>query len=280
MVRNVRGKLELLKSKTKCHSCGKYGHWRRECPQTSSTTSRSTKNVEAEVNISEMMEFTEYEVHTVHQEPKKESEKKKKEAEDRWEVHRAELQVWRIHERPRRGMFVPTDAPDCPVSLDGITGQRETRADFGSGKLEDYHDFINRSNANRDFGATWTGVTQLKMKPEFEKTMGGNALDAHDLSLTEDDAAAYEEEVRKGRGPERNFPGAYITKFGSLFEHRRSGHCLSQDAHWRVYVAGDAAVSSGGQCVTWGRQEIEFRFGNARLIKPEWVFKILLSFGK
>ena len=78
---------------------------------------------------------TEYEVHTVHPETKKESEKKKKKkkkAED-WEVHRAELQVWRIHERPRRGMFVPTDAPDCPVRLDG--------------KLEGYHDVINRSNA-------------------------------------------------------------------------------------------------------------------------------------
>ena len=39
----VRGKLEVLKSKTKCHYCRKTGHWKRECPE-----KRQAKNSKVE----------------------------------------------------------------------------------------------------------------------------------------------------------------------------------------------------------------------------------------
>ena len=120
---------------------------------------------------------------------------------------------------------------------------------------------------NRDLGATWTGVTKLKMKPEFEKTEGGNPSDAHDLFLTEDDAAAYEEEVLKGLGPERDSPEAYIAEVGSLFEHAVPDTACRKTLIGEYTLQGmQQCLRDRGQSVTWGRQENEFRFGNAGLI--------------
>ena len=45
----VRGKLEVLKSKTRCHHCGQFGHWKSECP-----TKRNTK-ISADKEKSEAM---------------------------------------------------------------------------------------------------------------------------------------------------------------------------------------------------------------------------------
>ena len=47
----VRGKLEVLKSKTKCHACHKYGHWKRECPaRKQGKTSKTEKPNEAHLS--------------------------------------------------------------------------------------------------------------------------------------------------------------------------------------------------------------------------------------
>eukprot|EP00435_Cladocopium_sp_Y103_P072919 s192_g41.t1 len=39
---SIRGKIEQLKARTKCHLCKRTGHWKRECPMRSSTTSSTT----------------------------------------------------------------------------------------------------------------------------------------------------------------------------------------------------------------------------------------------
>ena len=39
---SIRGKIELIKAKTRCHICKQLGHWRRECPQKNQNRARSS----------------------------------------------------------------------------------------------------------------------------------------------------------------------------------------------------------------------------------------------
>ena len=69
---SIRGKLEILKSKTRCHLCKRVGHWKRECPQRRGSSADKEAasgkggkggRKEAEVHLVEsMLEFNEYEV--------------------------------------------------------------------------------------------------------------------------------------------------------------------------------------------------------------------------
>lgn len=40
----LRGRIEVLKSKTRCHLCKKVGHWKKECPSRGDRGAKFSKN--------------------------------------------------------------------------------------------------------------------------------------------------------------------------------------------------------------------------------------------
>ena len=75
----------------------------------------------------------------------------------------------RHHRVPRRILFSPKCALDCPVSEARVLGSRITELkpvrQKGSGRiLED--DWITSSNPNRDLSYLWTGRTRIRLCPE------------------------------------------------------------------------------------------------------------------
>lgn len=59
----MRGKIEVLKSKTRCHLCKKLGHWKRECPSRKGRDQQQAKssgsNGPAEVHVQEVISLEE-----------------------------------------------------------------------------------------------------------------------------------------------------------------------------------------------------------------------------
>ena len=54
----LKGRIDLLKQKTRCHICKRLGHWKKECPEKasrSSTTTTKSKHVEKEAHATEVM---------------------------------------------------------------------------------------------------------------------------------------------------------------------------------------------------------------------------------
>ena len=50
----VRGRLELLKAKTRCHLCRKTGHWKKECPERHNKGTKPAKT-EKEVHMTDVI---------------------------------------------------------------------------------------------------------------------------------------------------------------------------------------------------------------------------------
>lgn len=48
---SIRGRIESLKSRTRCHRCKKFGHWKKECPMNASGSGSSQENRSKEVMI-------------------------------------------------------------------------------------------------------------------------------------------------------------------------------------------------------------------------------------
>ena len=72
----------------------------------------------------------------------------------------------RHHRVPRRILFSPKCALDCPISEDRVLGTRVTELNPVRQKgptriLED--DWLNSSNPNRDLSYLWTGRTRIKI---------------------------------------------------------------------------------------------------------------------
>ena len=55
---------------------------------------------------------------------------------DRWELRRAEGTLLRLHRRPRRALFKPDGAKDCPVDMSELAPLRESHIDYGDGNTE------------------------------------------------------------------------------------------------------------------------------------------------
>ncbi len=58
MTGTVRGRLDLLKAKTKCHICKRVGHWKRECPNKRGMKTASSDDgakAKSEVNSAEVI---------------------------------------------------------------------------------------------------------------------------------------------------------------------------------------------------------------------------------
>ena len=147
---SMRGKVELLKSRTKCHGCGcgKVGHWKKECPHgrgASSSKDASGKSAkrEAEAHLVESYrEFNEYYVLEVsidmtgEKKDKNEGDDSTVRTEgpgrgsglrDEWKLEDDGQKLVRIHHRPRRGLFSTKDAANCPVLTSGQCKMSATR---------------------------------------------------------------------------------------------------------------------------------------------------------
>lgn len=59
---SIRGRIEAMKSRTRCHNCRQFGHWKKECPArnkgSASSASSSSKNDKKEVLLVEQDEAT------------------------------------------------------------------------------------------------------------------------------------------------------------------------------------------------------------------------------
>ena len=56
---SIKGRIDLLKQKTRCHLCKRLGHWKKECPEKNSRSSSAStskiKHVEKESHATEVM---------------------------------------------------------------------------------------------------------------------------------------------------------------------------------------------------------------------------------
>ena len=50
---SIKGRIEQLKSRTRCHRCKKFGHWKKECPLLISAQASSSGSTGKEVMIIE-----------------------------------------------------------------------------------------------------------------------------------------------------------------------------------------------------------------------------------
>ena len=64
---SIRGKIDMIKAKTRCHICKQVGHWRRECPQRNNARAKSSaipsttgSSVTSDVNYTDYLSFDEF----------------------------------------------------------------------------------------------------------------------------------------------------------------------------------------------------------------------------
>lgn len=187
----VKGKIEALKQKTKCHLCHRQGHWKRECPL-KKNKGKSSGHHEQEVHCVDIMDsddeafdvYATEEVKYVHGKMAGEhhvsAEKKvkinedengqkvepqtKRNPKDCWEVTDAHL--IRHHHKVRKGLFSPTGMNDVPVKMERLSGVRKTEITYQDGEVETVEDNYQISkHPHEKKKGLWTGRTILDLKP-------------------------------------------------------------------------------------------------------------------
>ena len=78
-------------------------------------------------------------------------------------------QVWRVHRKPRKGLFAPED-PSCPVEVKKLTARRTTEVRYDDGTIEVRVDDLGKGFDHQSLGRTWTGITKLELQASVALT--------------------------------------------------------------------------------------------------------------
>ena len=174
---SIKAKVEALKSRTRCHTCNKLGHWKKECPEKKvRNEGRKAKgdNVQHEVNFCELdipgnhdaFLLEEKDVTEQLEKPEKNtSVREESKKRDEWALREGE--VWRFHRRYRRALFSPHSLVNMPVNPECLTGSRTTVVVYENGQSDEIHDnFKNENFPMRLLDQKWKGITKFHMKQE------------------------------------------------------------------------------------------------------------------
>ena len=140
----MKGKIEMLKQKTKCHICRKQGHWKKECPMRKGATDKETATKTKEVHIVDDDEDDEYlgayilegikqeeppgnhHQKTGQVEIEEKEERQLRQKKDYWTLTDDGKFVIRHHVRSRKCLFTPHQVQGIPVDVTSLTGKRIT----------------------------------------------------------------------------------------------------------------------------------------------------------
>ena len=167
---SIKAKVEALKSRTRCHTCNKLGHWKKECPEKKvRNEGRKAKgdNVQHEVNFCELdvpgnhdaFLLEEKDVTEQLEKPEKNtSVREESKKRDEWALREGE--VWRFHRRYRRALFSPHSLVNMPVNPECLTGSRTTVVMYENGQSDEIHDnFKNENFPMRLLDQKWKDIT-------------------------------------------------------------------------------------------------------------------------
>ncbi|CAE7603031.1 unnamed protein product [Symbiodinium sp. CCMP2592] len=292
---SVRGRIELIKSRTKCHNCGQLGHWKKECP---ARTKKNSTGVNQQATTGHEVHYTDYQevfdeysggmaaevlINTAAQSTKSgKGSGKKHDKQDTWQVMEELGQVWRVHRKPRKGLFAPED-PSCPVEVKKLTARRTTEVRYDDGTTEVRVDDLGKGVDHQSLGRTWTGITKFEVANRHgadSKVADEDAI--YDTNISEEVLIQFEQQVlSEGLEPRGNDRSeVLLCEQGSVFEH------AVPDTACRKSLVGEYTLQGLQQClrgrgysVKFRKEVNDFRFGNAGVIRSEWVAKIPLCFG-
>eukprot|EP00435_Cladocopium_sp_Y103_P043962 s1603_g12.t1 len=305
---SVQGKLSLLKAKTRCHHCRRLGHWKKECPmkQGGDKSKKSdNSNSQKEVHIveglsdddaffesyvmdepqgkayeSEELTYQETEVKEKKEtQPKAMKEERSKKTKDVWNLDRDHGVLERIHHRARKGLFTPHGVKDIPVPMEQLSGDRETI--LINVETEDTNvtkdNFHTARVPHQKMDYVWHGKTKfyLKNTSQSEKPSASTKVVDPDAQVEQ-----YELDVLSAihEGAKPDFSNA--EQAASLDSH------AVPDTACRRTLIGDYVLSllesrlnEKGLIVTRRREDNEFRFGNAGVLKSSEVASIPVTIG-
>ena len=293
---SIRGKIELLKQKTRCHHCRRVGHWKKECPLKVQAGKKSEGKVNAasssEVNIIEeyeggddyfesfMMETSvKPETGTIKEtkEGGPETKMKGKNKRDEWRYDGKGNWVERIHHSRRKGLFTPHGVKGIPVSENMLNGERITEiTNVNTGETQCIKDNFHTARVPHQCQSfPWIGITKFGIK-------SSHAVDDTQRVHTsnEDDCLLhYEQEVlsvvNEGAQP----------SFASDESAGLDSHAVPDTACRRTLIGDyvlsllESRLAILGYRVTRHCESNEFRFGNAGLLKSSEVAKIPVTIG-
>ena len=288
----VRGKIEAMKARTKCHHCQRVGHWKKECPlrkgKNMGQNSKASASDGKEVHVVDVFDDDYHEVYKIETlTDKSKPEKVKKH--DWWEVR--DHQAIRHHEKSRKGLFTPHGVKDSPMPMEKMTGKRVTVVKYEDGGQDTVRDdFHVTRNPHMKLKGNWVGETRFELHPD-EVEQGAKTskkVKRHEPSEDDVDAmiASYEEDVLRPVGR-----GAVSSSFFETLHSEPDVAALSEyavpDTACRRTLIGEAILrelegklQSKGLRVVKRSEPNEFRFGNAGTLRSDTVAQIPVTFGK
>eukprot|EP00435_Cladocopium_sp_Y103_P075981 s11_g71.t1 len=209
----VRGKIEALKSKTKCHLCKRVGHWKRECPlknkgsKSEKSSAASSSNASAkEAYVVDIVGEAEN-FHEIYQAEVRDEKPSQKKVQDSWIYDLENDMVIRKHEKPRKGLFTPHGVAGLTIDIGEFSGERKSIINYVNGKSELVTDNFHTSKVpHQKMNGLWTGETQLSLKnraADIDKGKRPTTIEEYDVMI-----ATYEEEVLSALGSDQSVKGA------------------------------------------------------------------------
>ena len=297
---NIRGKIEVLKQKTKCHKCRRYGHWKRECPLNKSSGGLGSKgkgnqdNSAKEVHLVDEDERIFYESYVIHHTEVKESQKpelskvsKVDSKKDFWEINEQDGTVTRVHVKPRKGLFTPHGVAGIPVDPENFDGRRITKILTTQGVSKEEKDNYHTSKIpHRNMGFPWTGKTTFFVKEPF----GEGDLP---VSVTKNQEAvddmieAFEADVLRGTSSNEGAKPGVCDSFSSEVPGSASlsEHAVPDTACRKTLVGAytlralELNLNDRSYKIHRRRENNEFKFGNAGVLKSEETAQIPVAIG-
>jgi hypothetical protein len=175
----MKGKIEMLKQKTKCHICRKQGHWKKECPMRKGATDKETATKTKEVHIVDDDDDDEYldayilegikqeeppgnhHQKTGQVEIEEKEERQLRQKKDYWTLTDDGKFVIRHHVRSRKCLFTPHQVQGMPVDVTSLTGKRITEVKGFDESIED--NYKTSPEPHRNLGKPWIGSTSFEV---------------------------------------------------------------------------------------------------------------------
>jgi len=295
----MKGKIEMLKQKTKCHICRRQGHWKKECPMRKGATDKETATKTKEVHIVDDDEDDEYlDAYILEgikqEEPpgnhhqktgqvkiEEKEERQLRQKKDYWTLTDDGKFVIRHHVRSRKCLFTPHQVQGMPVDVTSLTGKRITEVKGFDESIED--NYKTSPEPHRNLGKPWIGSTSFEITGREAAPMENCDQVAVTMSHDELDGEmieAFEAEVLRGGVAELS--GHFAPKHASLSEHAVPDTACRKTPVGEYTLHGlesECILRSRGLKVLRHGEVNDFKFGNAGTLRSHEVAQIPISLG-